>query len=118
MNSLIQVSVAANNQWGQGKPSEWNTTGARVLTKPRSISQFTYTATNTSITLQWPKAPSSFNDQRQVTYEVWEKNNGFWALKQEVYGLSYTKSSIFEHGNFLFRIRAKNSCGVGPWSNE
>jgi hypothetical protein len=39
-------------------------------------------------------------------------------MLQEVYGTAFTKSNIFEHGTFYFRIRSKNSCGVGPWSNE
>jgi hypothetical protein len=36
-DELIQIRVAAKNKWGTGIPGEWNTSGARVVSKPNSI---------------------------------------------------------------------------------
>ncbi|MBP2001913.1 hypothetical protein J2Z69_002969 [Paenibacillus shirakamiensis] len=86
--------------------SAWTAILAKY-TAPLIPTNLTYTATNTSVTLNWTAAAGA------TAYEV-EVDGSIVSSSASV---NYTKTNLIANTSHTFRIRAKNTGGVSEWTN-
>lgn len=110
----VKVKVAAMNQDGMGPYSIPNSIGATIASAPVMLSKPTLSESSmNSATFTW-------NNVSGVTYEVYgvEPNSAtFYKLYESNYN-TYTVQNLIPGSTYRYKVRARNSCGLGPYSPE
>jgi predicted CxxxxCH...CXXCH cytochrome family protein len=106
--------VQATNATGDGNlsPSASVATAGSV---PGATGAPAFSAVEASrLTVTWAAAPGA------ATYELWRSADGAtWGttpLAAGLAGLSFTDASVTPNRTFFYRVQARNSAGVGPFS--
>ena len=125
---LIQVRVSASNSYGSGTASPVNSEGAqvRVIPEAPNIPRRAAETSTGQIEVEWDllSAPNN-GDSEIISYHlVWDAGTGTTTVA--LVGLvsdytlgSYTATTGVQMGDpYLFKVRARNVYGWGPYSPE
>ena len=127
IGDLVKAKVRAKNSIGWSSFSSVNTAGATIQTAPTFMNDPVKAATSTAsiLDITWSaiSIPSYTGGLAITSYNLeWDQGTSSWA---ELVGqttpytsLSYSKTGLTAGTVYKFRLRAKNSIGFGPYSNE
>lgn len=123
VNTLVKVYVSAHNSYGYGSASSVNTAGARVRTVPIAPATPTVgsTATDTQVLISWTGLTYGVDTGLAAitSYSLYSDNaDGSGDFDEIATGLitSYLATGLTGGATYLFKVRATNMYGPGPFS--
>ncbi len=118
-NGTYYYRVRGDNAYGPGEWSNVEMTTLRVTPRAPSLKPVDKADEETSYTVRWTY-DHAFPADQPTSYVLEEAANAAFTVGRQQYEVKDGTSKVFKNkseGTYYYRVRGKNSYGLGAWSN-